>query len=273
MSTHYKLHNKDIKTTVQKIKESMDKAVLDNKLETKESDYKLKSDPKKKTTNPLRQLGVVDTFAGTRASINYNKKKVIGENTMSTQLPIKEIILEADFLRNRPLLSASLAAGLGGAITHNYMTSGANSPEEYMKNGYNKFNTEVVPAAKTMATEKYNQVTNETIPTIKNYAQEKYNQVTAPKVVPEVVNTPASTEPVPEVKPQVVETPIAHKAAPDVQIPVAHKAAPDVQIPVAHKAAPDVVNTIKSALSPKRAVEPTSQTLEDPVKVIDPNIG
>lgn len=87
MSSYYKYKNLDTKTRVQKIKEN-----LDSKIEQSNSG-KLGSDPGKDPSNPLRQLGITDTFAGVRASNNFVKKKIIGEGTFM-EIPIKQIILE-----------------------------------------------------------------------------------------------------------------------------------------------------------------------------------
>lgn len=134
MSIYYRFKNRDTKTRVQKIK---DKLELDLNLNKQESKFKLPSDPGKDPSSPLRQLGVTDTFAGVRASNNFTKKKIIGES-VSIQLPIKQILLESDFLRNRPLLSASMAAGLGGLATYDYMKTNPSSVGNYLDSKINQ---------------------------------------------------------------------------------------------------------------------------------------
>ncbi len=137
MSLYYKFKNRDTKTRVQKIKEELN-SNLDNQSKDEKSKFKLPSDPGKDPSSPLRQLGVTDTFAGVRASNNFTKKKIIGESIMPNVLPIKQIILESDFLRNRPMLSASMAAGLGGLATYDYMKTNPSSVGNYLDSKINQ---------------------------------------------------------------------------------------------------------------------------------------
>ena len=151
MSAYYRFKNKDTKTRVQKIKEALDTHQEqtgnpdnpDNQKTSKDK-FKLPSDPGKDPSSPLRQLGVTDTFAGVRASNNFMKKKIIGEG-MSIQIPIKSIILESEFLRNRPMLSAGMAAGIGGLATYDYMKTKPSSFGNYVDTKVNQIKNIELP--------------------------------------------------------------------------------------------------------------------------------
>lgn len=141
MSSYYRFKNRDTKTRVQKIKENLDS---DKNLNEKSDKFKLPSDPGKDPSSPLRQLGITDTFAGVRASNNFTKKKIIGES-MSIQIPIKNILLESEFFRNRPVLSTGLAIGAGGLATYDYMKSKPSSFGNYIDQKVNQVKNFEIP--------------------------------------------------------------------------------------------------------------------------------
>ena len=111
----FSLLDKDLRSRIQKFKD-----LYDSKLEAKNEPNK-KNKPEIKFNhsydNDLSKTGLGNTLRGTNEVIK-NQNKIIKENTMSIQIPIKQIILEftADHIRdNAGKYAAGTMLGLGAA--------------------------------------------------------------------------------------------------------------------------------------------------------------